>query len=248
MGGTYENQKNYRIEQLEKLVQECQSKLEIMAATANHATEESSVGSTATLALLQTIQNQSSVTFSKLYAEKQALVECKSRSFRTRIRCDEGIHTCDANTALPYTLLAKLALHNELELLRKENASLDAKVLEHEIAIGAGAFNPAVSRVLEIKDSPAARHQVVRQQMLDALKEENAALLQSLTGLQQQQQSTGHVFGQQQSAFGDLEVTLQDKNVVPIASYNRLLGDFKRLQEDFADNDKRSKRLKQVIH
>jgi hypothetical protein len=152
-----------------------------------------------------------------------------------------------ANTVLVFTLLAKLALHNELELLRKENASLDAKVLEHEIAIGAGAFNPAVSRVLEIKDSPAARYQAIRQQMLDALKEENAALLQSLTDLQQQQPS-GHIFGQQQSAFGDHEVALQDKNVVPIASYNRLLGDFKRLQEEFADNDKRSKRLKQVIH
>lgn len=142
--------------------------------------------------------------------------------------------------------LAKLAIHNELELLRKENSSLDAKILEHEIAIGAGAFNPAVSRVLEIKDSPAARHQAIRQQMLDALKEENAALLQSLTELQQQQQPAGNLLGLQQDAFGDQEVALQDKNVVPVASYNRLLGDFKRLQEEFADNDKRSKRLKQV--
>ncbi|KAF8943295.1 coiled-coil domain-containing protein mad1 [Haplosporangium gracile] len=215
MGGTYDSQKNVRIEQLEKFVQECQAKLESMAASANNATEESSAGSTATLALLQTIQSQSSVTFSKLYAEKQALVE------------------------------SKLALHNELELLRKENSSLDAKILEHEIAIGAGAFNPAVSRVLEIKDSPAARHQAVRQQMLDALKEENAALLQSLTDLQQQQQPAGHLLGLQQNAFGDQEVALEGKNVVPVASYNRLLGDFKRLQEEFADNDKRSKRLKQ---
>lgn len=84
MGGTYENQKNIRIEQLEKLIQECQSKLESMAATANRATEESSVGSAATLALLQTIQDQSSVSFNKLSAEKQALVECKSHAFCTR--------------------------------------------------------------------------------------------------------------------------------------------------------------------
>ncbi|KAF9156908.1 coiled-coil domain-containing protein mad1 [Linnemannia schmuckeri] len=215
MGGTYDSQKNVRIEQLEKLVQECQAKLESMASSANNATEESSARSAATLALLQSIRSQSSVSFSKLYAEKQALVE------------------------------SKLALRNELELLRKENSSLDAKILEHEIAIGAGAFNPAVSRVLEIKDSPAARHQAVRQQMLDALKEENAALLQSLTDLQQQQQPAGHLLGLQQNAFGDQEVALEDKNVVPVASYNRLLGDFKRLQEEFADNDKRSKRLKQ---
>lgn len=84
MGGSYDNQKNVRIEQLEKLVQECQAKLESMAASANNATEESSAGSAATLAFLQTIQNQSSVTFSKLYAEKQALVECKSRSYCTQ--------------------------------------------------------------------------------------------------------------------------------------------------------------------
>lgn len=83
MGGSYDNQKNVRIEQLEKLVQECQAKLESMAASAN-ATEESSAGSAATLAFLQTIQDQNSVTFSKLYAEKQALVECKSRSTCTR--------------------------------------------------------------------------------------------------------------------------------------------------------------------
>lgn len=215
MGGSYDNQKNVRIEQLEKLVQECQAKLESMAASANNATEESSAGSAAMLAFLQTIQNQSSVSFSKLYAEKQALIE------------------------------SKLAIQNELELLRKENSSLDAKILEHEIAIGAGAFNPAISRVLEINDSPAARHQAIRQQMLDALKEENAALLQSLTDLQQQQQPDGHLLGLQQDAFGDQEVALQDRNVVPVASYNRLLGDFKRLQEEFADNDKRSKRLKQ---
>ncbi|KAG0379812.1 coiled-coil domain-containing protein mad1 [Mortierella sp. AD032] len=214
MGGSYDNQKNVRIEQLEKLVQEYQARLESIANSANNATEESSAGSAATLALLQTIQKDSSVTFSKLHAEKQALLE------------------------------SKLALHNELELLRKENASLDAKILEHEIAIGAGAFNPAVSRVLEINDSPAARHHAVRQHMLDSLKEENEALLKALNDLQQQQPVV-HFQGQQENAFDDQEVALQDSNVVPVASYNRLLGDFERLQEEVAESVKRSKRLKQ---
>ncbi|KAF9907002.1 coiled-coil domain-containing protein mad1 [Linnemannia zychae] len=211
MGGSYDNQKNIRIEQLEKLVQESQARLEAMANSSNTVTEEGSAGSAATLALLQTIQNDNSAIFTKLHAEKQALLE------------------------------SKLALQNELELLRKENSSLDAKILEHEIAIGAGAFNPAISRVLEINDSPAARHQAIRQHMLDSLKEENEALLKALTDLQQ----PDHLQGQQENAFGDQKVALQDTNVVPMASYNRLLGDFERLQEEVAENVKRSKRLKQ---
>ncbi|KAG0215885.1 coiled-coil domain-containing protein mad1 [Mortierella sp. NVP41] len=210
MGGSYENQKNVRIEQLEKLVQEYHAKLESMATNVQEPSSES----TSTQALLQSIQAENSTTFSKLYAEKQALLE------------------------------SKLGLHNELELLRKENLSLDAKILEHEIAIGAGAFNPAVSRVLEIKDSPARSHQAVRQQILDALKEENAALLKVVTDLQQQQHS-GCPPVLQQNQFGDQEVALRDQDVVPVASYNRLLGDFERLQEEAAGNDKRIKRLKE---
>ncbi|KAF9924941.1 coiled-coil domain-containing protein mad1 [Linnemannia zychae] len=215
MGGSYDNQKNVRIQQLEKLVQEYQAQLETMAANADKAVEESTHTSAATLALLQNIQADSSSAFSKLYAEKQALLE------------------------------SKMALTNEIELLRKENMSLDAKILEHEIAIGAGAFNPAVSRVLEIKDSPAARHQAIRQHMLDSLREENTALLKALTDLQQQSQLDSRSQGSQENVFGDHEISLHDKDVIPVASYNRLLDDFERLKEELADNTKRSKRLKQ---
>jgi len=77
MGGSYDNQKSVRIGQLEKLVQECQTKLDSIAANTNSA-DESSTGSASTLALLQTIQSGNSISYSKLYAEKQALVECKS--------------------------------------------------------------------------------------------------------------------------------------------------------------------------
>ncbi|KAF9400381.1 coiled-coil domain-containing protein mad1, partial [Mortierella sp. AD011] len=148
MGGTYDNQKNIRIQQLENLIQEYHTKLEsaMFSSNDNQPIEDSATDS---LQLLQSIQNDNAATFSQLSSEKQALLE------------------------------AKLRLEQEVDLLRKENASLDAKVLEHEMAIGAGAFNPATSRILELKDSPASRHQAVRQHMLDALKEENLALLKT---------------------------------------------------------------------
>ncbi|KAG0023799.1 coiled-coil domain-containing protein mad1 [Entomortierella chlamydospora] len=131
MGGTYDNQKNIRIQQLENLIQEYHTKLEsaMFSSSDNQSIETSSLEATDSLQLLQSIQNDNATTFSQLSSEKQALFE------------------------------AKLHLEQEVELLRKENASLDAKVLEHEIAIGAGAFNPATSRILELKDNPASRHQ-----------------------------------------------------------------------------------------
>ncbi|KAF9109314.1 coiled-coil domain-containing protein mad1 [Mortierella sp. AM989] len=214
MGGTYDNQKNIRIQQLENLVQEYHAKLEgaMSSSTANQLEEHSSIESTNHLQLLQTIQNSNTATFGQLSSEKQELLE------------------------------AKLRLEQEVDILRKENASLDAKVLEHEIAIGAGAFNPATSRILELKDSPASRHQAVRQHMLDALKEENTALLKVLSDLQQQQQ---HHNSWQADHNGDQEVVVRDEALIPAASYNRLKGDHERLLEEMAENAKRSKRLKE---
>ncbi|KAF9209794.1 coiled-coil domain-containing protein mad1 [Haplosporangium sp. Z 27] len=209
MGGTYDNQKNIRIQQLENLVQEYHAKLDNAVFSTS---DNQSIDTTDALQLLQSIQSNNSITFSQLNKEKQTLFE------------------------------AKLHLEREVELLRKENASLDAKVLEHEMAIGAGAFNPATSRVLELKDSPASRHQAVRQHMLDALKEENAALLKTLSNLQQNQQ-THSSWPTDQS--GDQEVAIQDEGLIPTASYNRLKGDYDRLLEEMVENTKRSKRLKE---
>lgn len=125
--------------------------------------------------------------------------------------------------------------------------SLDAKVLEYEMAIGAGAFNPVASRVLEIKDSPASKHQAVRQQMLDSLKEENAQLLNTVTRLQERQQLQQHMFN---PIGNSLDVNqgfdLQGESFIPMASYNRLKGDYERLSQEMAENTKRGKRLKEV--
>ncbi|KAF8940189.1 coiled-coil domain-containing protein mad1 [Dissophora ornata] len=213
MGGSYDNQKNLRIEQLEKLVQEYHEKMESTVSSVNSQMDDASTESTGSFQLLQAIQNSNATTFTQLNSERQALFQ------------------------------AKLRLEQEIELLRRENASLDAKVLEQEMAIGAGAFNPATSRVLELKDSPASRHQAVRQQMLDSLKEENTALLNVVADLQQQQQQSGSLFKRHDS--GDQEVALRDEGLIPAASYNRLKGEHERLLEELAENVKRSKRLKE---
>src|SRR5690606_667489 len=130
--------------------------------------------------------------------------------------------------------------------LKKENSSLEAKIHEHEIAIGVGAFNPAVSRVLEIKDSPASRHQAVRQHMLDSLKEENAALLKTVTQLQQRQPRKNLI---EQTSSGlqgeEIEVALNDDTLIPAETFKRLKEDYDRLQEEMDESSLRSKRLKQ---
>ncbi|KAG0211307.1 coiled-coil domain-containing protein mad1 [Mortierella sp. GBA30] len=172
----------------------------------------SSTDSTGSIDLIRAIDSENVAVYTQLNNEKDILFEAKQR------------------------------LEQELDLLRKENASLDAKVLEHELAIGAGAFNPATSRVLELKDSPASRHQAVRQHMLDSLREENTALLKTLAQLQHQQQSFP-TFRTDEN--GDQEVTVKNEGLIPAASYNRLKEDHTRLQDEMAEKTKLSKRLKQ---
>ncbi|KAI7826982.1 spindle assembly checkpoint component Mad1 [Gamsiella multidivaricata] len=214
MGGSYDSQKTARIEQLEKLVQEYHQKLEsaISSVSNEMQSEQPSAESVRSFELLRAMQEENAATFSQLNNEKQTLFD------------------------------VKLQLEQEIQLLRKENASLDAKVLEHEMAIGAGAFNPAASRVLELKDSPASRHQAIRQHILDSLKEENSALLKAVAQLQHQLQYHAEL---QANDSDDQEVALQDEGLIPAASYNRLKADHERLQDELAENVKRSKRLKE---
>lgn len=142
------------------------------------------------------------------------------------------------------SFIAKSLLEVENARLRAECASLEAKVEEHELAIGAGAFNPVTSRVLEIKDSPAARHQAARQHMLDSLKEENTELLKVVA---QQQRRLDELAEGELSAMGtDEDADLPASSLVPAASFNRLKGDFQRLQEEINNAKKRSNRMEEV--
>ncbi|KAF9364624.1 coiled-coil domain-containing protein mad1 [Mortierella sp. NVP85] len=219
MGGSYDNPRMIRIEQLEKQVQEYREKLEeAMSTTRTQLLSDESIESTGSLELLQAIQNDGGITFSQLNRDMQTLTEVKRQ------------------------------LEQEIKLLRNENASLDAKVLEYEMAIGAGAFNPVASRVLEIKDSPASKHQAVRQQMLDSLKEENAQLLNTVARLQERQHVQQHIFNPTENSFDvhqGFDIQGESFNFIPMASYNRLKGDYERLSQEMAENTKRGKRLKE---
>ncbi|KAG0085039.1 coiled-coil domain-containing protein mad1 [Podila epicladia] len=216
MGGSFDNSKNARIAELEKLVQEYHTKLEAtIANSANQTNLSGGPEATASVKLLQSMADDHAATFNQLSQEKQKLFETKN------------------------------LLEVENARLHTECASLEAKVEEHEIAIGAGAFNPITSRVLEIKDSPAARHQAVRQHMLDSLKEENTELLKVVA--QQQRRLDEMSAGDGLSAMGtDQDSDLPASSLVPAASFNRLKDDFQRLQEEINSAKKRSDRMEEI--
>ncbi|KAF9204861.1 coiled-coil domain-containing protein mad1 [Podila verticillata] len=214
MGGSFDNSKNARIAELEKLVQEYYTKLEAAIATSAKQANSSLPETAVSVKLLQSMTDDHSATFNQLSQEKQELFETKN------------------------------LLEVENARLRTECASLEAKVEEHELAIGAGAFNPVTSRVLEIKDSPAARHQAVRQHMLDSLKEENTELLKVVA--QQQRRLDNLAEGELSSMGTDQDADLSASRLVPAASFNRLKGDFQRLQEEINNAKKRSDRMEEI--
>lgn len=75
------------------------------------------------------------------------------------------------------------------------------------------------TRVLEIKDNPAARHQAVQKKHLDQLTKENAALLQRLQG----------------KGIG-----------VPQETIDRMKGELERMESLVAQKEKRMMRLKEA--
>lgn len=78
MGGSYDQQKTFRIEQLEKLVQEYHEKLESAMAAANSNPTLGQPGTTeptSSIDLLRAIENENTSMYSRLSAEKGALFE-----------------------------------------------------------------------------------------------------------------------------------------------------------------------------
>ncbi|KAF9429648.1 coiled-coil domain-containing protein mad1 [Podila epigama] len=220
MGGSFDNSKNIRVAELEKLVEEYHGKLEAAIAQASHRTEEeNSLKESENIKLLQTLSDNNALTFDRLSREKQQIFEAKNN------------------------------LEIENARLKSECASLEANVDELELSIGAGAFNPATSRVLEIKDSPAARYQAVRQHMLDSLREENTALLKSIAQLQRRLDALsegGAAVAGSDSMDGDDDTELPESSLIPAATLRRLEDDYARLREELENAKKRSKRMEEI--
>lgn len=79
MGGSFDNSKNARIAELEKLVQEYHTKLEAAIATsANQTNSSNAPEATASVKLLQSMADGHAATFNQLSQEKQKLFESKS--------------------------------------------------------------------------------------------------------------------------------------------------------------------------
>ncbi|KAJ1653699.1 coiled-coil domain-containing protein mad1, partial [Coemansia sp. RSA 25] len=72
----------------------------------------------------------------------------------------------------------------ELRVARERCDALerDAARLEHQLGAGLG-FNPRTTRILQLRDNPAARDYAIRSERLDALAAENAALVDRMRAL-----------------------------------------------------------------
>jgi len=72
MGGSYDNQKNVRIEHLEAQVQELLAQLEKVGHAGGHAADDTATGG---LDLLRTIEAQRMATFNQIQGEKQTILQ-----------------------------------------------------------------------------------------------------------------------------------------------------------------------------
>jgi len=99
-------------------------------------------------------------------------------------------------------------------LLQKEVTSLKSQIASLEKVVKLSR-----TRVLELKDNPAARHEAVQKKHLDQLTAENAGLLQRLQG----------------KGIG-----------VPRETVERMKGELERMEAVVAQKEKRMMRLKEV--
>ncbi|KAK9324763.1 spindle assembly checkpoint component Mad1 [Lipomyces orientalis] len=109
------------------------------------------------------------------------------------------------------------ALMNKEELARKEIAVLEKRIAALEQA------KKAQVRVLELRDNPAAKDQIVKRKMLDVLQNENNSLLAQLHG---RREDIGQVVG--------------------VNTLDRLKLEMKELETLVEEKEKRMKRLKEI--
>ncbi|KAK9361626.1 spindle assembly checkpoint component Mad1 [Lipomyces starkeyi] len=109
------------------------------------------------------------------------------------------------------------ALVNKEELARKEITVLEKRIAALEQA------KQAQVRVVELRDNPAAKDQIVKKKMLDALQKENNSLIAQLNG---RREDIGQVVG--------------------VNTLDRLRLEMKEMETLVAEREKRMKRLKEI--
>ncbi|KAJ3153763.1 coiled-coil domain-containing protein mad1 [Geranomyces michiganensis] len=120
-----------------------------------------------------------------------------------------------------------------LAAARAECEGLHSRVHELERALGRGEHNTATHRILQLANNPETTELAVRQATLDALREENARLLEQCAN------SLGSAPG---SALGGDN----SNGAVPVESLRVVELECSKLKQEIQDTKKRNDRLQQV--
>lgn len=120
--------------------------------------------------------------------------------------------------------------------LEKQCISLGKSNDELFVRLGRGEFDQSKLQVLEMKDNPVSRDRVIRTSMLDALKKENAQLIDQVKDLNER---VG------QSNNGSTNPT--DGGMIPAQSLENMKDEYAKLQQTMRDRDKAFDRLKEVF-
>jgi mitotic spindle assembly checkpoint protein MAD1 len=201
MPGAVQSDQSARVKSLERLVSEYKERVESMS-------------------------RDSSELEDRLIEGKGLVKQAKLDEAQARI--DEL--TASRYSADPVVFLgADEAEIQEFETLISElttaNTTLDAEVNDLMRRVASGEYDPSRERCLELKDNPAAKIKAIRNEQLEALKQENEALVAQLENVK----SGGGKEG--------------DEGFVPVETYKRLRAEKEELEKAHA---KRLMRLKEV--
>lgn len=215
MGGNFDDQKSQRIEQLEGMLEE--HKKEIENLTTQLASKE--------------IREQSTSPKRPREDEPEANKEAVGQLTRKIRKLQEGrfIITLVDRGSLAWcevrwrcTNSITLFFLSDLSEAEKAHqmAVVEVQSLQKRLA---AAETTSQLRVLQLKDNPTSRHEAVKKETLDSLREENAALVAQLEG---------------RPGVGKL---------VPISTLENTRLDIKEMEKVIAEKEKRMQRLKEVI-
>jgi len=128
----------------------------------------------------------------------------------------------------------------EKSMLEKENNTLDKLVTKLELSLGRGEYNPETTRVVQFANNPELEDYAIRKATLDALRNENKALLEII--------KKNNLIDKTEIEMesGNMKID-SDKNEhienIPIETYKRLEIENKKMK----DLEKQLDRLKTVF-
>ncbi|KAJ1976980.1 coiled-coil domain-containing protein mad1 [Dimargaris cristalligena] len=135
-------------------------------------------------------------------------------------------------------------LRSQLARLEKQLAAQNSEMALLEHKIGQGDYNPRTTRILQLIDNPTSKAYEIREAALQALRKENAQLLERLTmkgGKATTDDQSSVAAGADHSQGSDSGGAL-----VPQQTVDNLISSHADMQKQVAEKDKRMVRLKEV--